>query len=76
MVLDIEMHFVAPPARSFWFLEMCPVVAGSGMGLAFFKEKEAVPPEYGNGINAFESFEAFCVVSLSAGVAKVRKISS
>lgn len=25
----------------------------------FFKEKEAVSPEYGSGINAFESFEAF-----------------
>lgn len=44
------------------------------MDLAFFKEKEAVLPEYGSGINAFESFEAFSVVSLSAGVAKVRKI--
>lgn len=46
------------------------------MDLAFFKEKEAVSPEYGSGINAFESFEPFSVVSLPAGVAKVRKISS
>lgn len=67
MVLGIGMDFVAPPARLFWCLEMCPVVAGGGMGLAFFKEKEAVPPEYGSAINALESFEAFCVVSLSAG---------
>lgn len=45
-------------------------------GFIFFKEKEAVSPEYGSGITAFESFEALSVVSLSAGVAEARKISS
>lgn len=30
-----------------------------GFSFFFFKEKEAVSPEYGSGINAFESFEAF-----------------
>lgn len=65
-----------PPARLFWCLEMCPVVAGGGMGLAFFKEQEAVSPEYGSGITAFKNFEGFSVVSLSAGVVKMRKASS
>lgn len=36
MVLGMEMDFVEPPARLFWCLEICPVVAGCGMGLACF----------------------------------------
>lgn len=36
MLLGIEMDFVERPARLFRCLEVCLVVAGGGMDLAFF----------------------------------------